>query len=181
MKKKLLISSVVLILILTGCGNNMEENTPKIYDDYGRDVLPGVADYYYTFTGESEHFTFSDGIADYRDDKAELVIDGLKQKNQEEFTTYVRVYFNDKLFSSRAFNNELITEDNRITGVWGKKIKRNADGNMYGEIDAFMETEPDNFANAIKIIANYCDAKDNCQDEEFKLNIIKNEEISEIH
>lgn len=173
MKKLFIICSI--LTLLTGCGNNKEKSIPIIYDDYGRDILPGEANYYYTFTGESKHFSFNNGIADYRGNKAEFEIKGLEQKKNEEFMAYINIYFNDKLFSFKMFNNELIKSNNTIAGVHGRKIKRDSNGNFQGEIDAFMETKPEDFENAIKIIANYCDSKNNCQDEEFELNINKHE------
>ena len=164
------------IFLLTGCGNNMEEDSPPIiYDNYGRDILPGDVDYYYTFTGESKHFSFSDGLANYQDNKAELDIKGLKQKSNEEFTATISVYFNDKFLSSKTYDNESIKIQNKIVGEYGYKIKRNADGNMYGEIDAFMETRPEEFEKAIKVVANYCDSQNNCEEEIFTLNIEKHE------
>lgn len=163
------------IFLLTGCEKKLDDTTHIIYDDYGRDILPGDADYYYTFTGESKHFSFSDGMANYKDNKAEFYIKGLKQKKNEEFIATISVYFNDEYFSSKRFDNESIKTNDNVTGVSGKKIKRNADGNMYGEIDAFMETRPEEFEKAIKVVANYCDGQNNCEEEIFTLNIEKHE------
>ena len=167
---------VMLVLVLGVCGCTSEEDkNPVIYDDYGRDVLPGEADYHYTFTGESEHFTFSDGIADYRDDKAEFWIKELKIKNNEKFSATISVYFNNRLLSTQKFDNKSIKEYDIVSGVYGKKIKRDSDGRFYGDIDAFMETKPEDFESQIKIIANYCDKNDNCSNEDFKLDVIKHD------
>ncbi len=167
MKKVVLIG---LILLLTGCGTTEKYDE---YDDFGRDILPGDVNYYYTFTGESEHFTFDDGMADYRDDKAYFWIKNLKALTDEPFEVEISVYFNDTFAMLSGFTSEETKVKDTLVTEYGTKIKRDTDGHMYGEITPFLKTRPEDFPNAIKVVAKYCKTEKNCQEETFKLNIEK--------
>ena len=143
----------------------------NVNDDIGRDILPGDVNYYYTFTGESKHLLFEKGIADYRDDKAEFLVTNFKVKNDESFTGTITILFNDKEMGSGEISNKGITT--LELGEYARKIKRSDNGTFYGDIDAFMLTNPDDLPKALKIVVNYCDSKNKCNKEEFKFSFVK--------
>ena len=163
-----------IIKIEETMNKGLEQVNEKVYvnDDYNRDVLPSNVNYYYTFTGESNHFIFNDGIADYRDDKAVFEIKNIKSKTKDSFHSSINVYFNDKLLVYNSIDDKSIDEFK--ISIIGNKIYRNKDGNMYGEIDSFMATNPDKLGSALKIVGVYCDSNNKCSNEEFKLKFTKN-------
>lgn len=179
MKKIIRILFISLCLItLSGCKKEIKENH-DIEDLYeGREILPGNVFYYYTFSGESDNVIFKSGIADYREDKAEFILKDIEvNKDLDYYYAKISVYFNDKLFVSTGFlksetkNNKAETQ----IAVLNKKLRRNEEGIFDGEIDSFMEIEPDKFPEAIKIKFYYC-KHENCDDaieEELKLDILK--------
>lgn len=177
MKNKYLLILIlgVLIITLTGCNSKDKELNTKIDDIYptDRDILPGNVNYYYTFTGESEHLIFDDGMANYQDDKAEFWIKNFSSKSNEEFTGKYIVSFNGKEMASGDIDNKIIEKIN--ISELGHKIKRADDGNFYGEIDSFMMTNPDDLEKALNITVNYCNSNKKCKDEVFKINFIKHE------
>lgn len=178
------ITSILLISIclitLSGCKKEelSEDKIPDLYS--GRDILPGDVNYYYTFSGESNNVSFKSGRADYLDDKAEFVLKDIEVNNKlDYYYAKISVYFNDKLLGATGFLKSETSNgktDSQIA-VLGKKIKRDKDGNFYGDIDSFTETEPDKFAESIKVEFYYC-KHENCDDaikEELKLDIIKHD------
>ena len=179
MKKLISILFITMcFLSLSSCKKEelKEDEIPDLYP--GRNVLPGDANYYYTFSGKSDNVSFKSGMADYRDDKAEFELKDIEvNKELDYYYAKISVYFNDKLFGETGFlktkaNNGKV--DNKI-GAYGEKIKRDDDGYFNGEFDSFMETEPDNFKEAIKVEFYYC-KHENCDDakkEELKLDIVK--------
>lgn len=168
---------------LTGCQKSELKNKLEISmaDDLisDKDVLPGEANYYYTFTGVSKNLSFKTGIADYRDDKAifELKDIELVNKNYDYVSGELSVYFNDKFWGSMKFKKSEVQNGiiKDYLGVYGEKIKRDADGNFYGEFDSFLETEPANFKDALKVKVCFCKNKSCTKQtvEELKLDIIK--------
>ena len=176
MKRRFLVILLtgVLVLGLTGCSSKKDVLDDDVFPT-DRDILPGDVNYYYTFAGESEHYIFEDGMADYRDDKAYFWIQDFKLIEDKEFYGSISIYVNDRLMSSVEYlNNDLITKFKVLTK--GNKINRDKDGNFYGEINQFMLTNPDDLEKALKITGTYCDTNNKCNDEEFKLTFIKHED-----
>lgn len=181
MKKLISILLIFICLItLSGCkkGELQDDKRPDLYP--GRDILPGDVNYYYTFSGKSSNVSFKSGRADYLDDKAEFILKDIEVNNKlDYYYAKISVYFNDKLLGATGFLKSEVNKgkpENQIA-VLGKKIKRDKDGSFYGEIDSFMETEPDKFEESIKVEFYYC-KHENCDDavkEELKLDIVKHD------
>lgn len=163
---------------MSGC---KKEDNDMLEDSFSnRNVLPGDVNYYYTFSGKSDNIVFNYGMADYRDDKAEFILKDIEVNEKlDYYYAKISVYFNNKLLGATGFLKSEINNgkpENQIA-VLGKKIKRDKDGNFYGEFDSFMETEPDKFEESIEIEFYYC-KHENCDDaikEELKLDIVKHD------
>ena len=80
-------------------------------------------------------------------------------------------------FSKKEFENMIVSE-------YGTGMVKDEYGRLYGESDAFLETNKNNFKKAIKIEIEYCksyckddeeckiDSNNNCNTETFKINFI---------
>lgn len=190
MRNKILIVllCVVLLFSITGCGKEelkgdsigyekkeIEEGNDVLDLFPGKDIVPGDEKYYYTFTGKSDNISFKTGIADYRDDKAEFKLEDIEvNPNLDYDSAGISVYFNGKHFGTTNFFKDDLKNNKLEVGLSsiGKKIRRDADGKFYGEFDSFMETDPDDFANALKVEFSY-NKKENSKKEELKLDIEK--------
>ena len=164
-------SSILKIVETNKKGLEQINERINVNDNIGRDILPGDVNYYYTFTGESKHLLLEKGIADYRDNKAEFLVTNFKSKNNESFTGTLTISFDGKEMGSGEINNQSIRT--LELGEYARKIKRADNGTFYGEIDSFMLTNPDDLPKALKITVKYCDSKNKCNDEEFKLSFAK--------
>ena len=100
-----------------------------------------------------------------------LDIEAFVLKNDESFTGTITILFNDKEMGSGEISNKGITT--LELGEYARKIKRSDNGTFYGDIDAFMLTNPDDLPKALKIVVNYCDSKNKCNKEEFKFSFVK--------
>ena len=177
MKKYLLFFLLFSIMLVTnGCHNEKKSNI-QFKDDYGYNTPNTVT---YRFTGESTHFGFETGKVLYGDKNERYiliknfkVIDDIKNKSDIEM-----YYIDFKINGESLFSNDMIlvgTEDFETKiinfSIEESGIKTN-DG--YGESDAFLSSEKEDFKETIQLKIKYCYFDGICETENFKFYFLEN-------
>lgn len=175
MLKKFLIISLtigILLILLTGCNNKIVK--VDFIDDYGYDTPEEVT---YKFTGVSEHFAFCTGKVYYGNDNERYIyLDNFKIINdlykEKEILSYsINLLFDDKeLFTDEQ---SYLDGDDFQKRLDNFKVEETGNHSIdgKGESDAFLETTKESFKGDIKAIIKYCYDDNVCKTEEFKINV----------
>lgn len=177
MKKKIIFVLVIIVIIIGFIGVNNFYNRKITYKECKNNEVK-LKYITHKFTGESEHFGFETGNVDLDKNNYEILLTNFRQtkkvKNIDDFK--ITIYFNDKEWSSNEWNknkdisfrkflkNIIVYEEDT------EYIEENSP-NFRRSSDAFIETSPDEFKSAIKVVAKYC-YKNKCNTENMKIKFI---------
>lgn len=162
----------ISIFFISGCVSKTSLDYLDFKDDSGYFNKEEVT---YKFTGLSNHFGFETGKVYYGENNERYILMSNfkivnKIPNQDKIKEYrITLKFNDE----DLISDDMILLDDKSFEDTIKSFKVEENGmyypDGYGETDAFIKTNKDNFKDSITLEIKYCYKDDKCKIEKLKI------------